>query len=314
MKKEFQKNSKKGGVYQIKNLKNQKVYIGSAKCFQVRASQHESRLNSGKHHNKHLFASWNKYGSENFLFEILEVVDGDKLQRTTREQHYIDQYLDNWEMCYNLTKFVVQKQGLWSNNSEVTKRKLSKIRKGKTYEKIFGEKLAKQMKKKQSRTRKNIWTDEKRKEYSEKFSGKNNPFFGQTHTEKTKRKISQIQKGKSLTERLGKEKAEKIKAALRLSGLRRMQVPKEKNRLGDHIRGKTLEEIYGPEKAKEIKEKRSKAMSKTYEGFCLLMPTGEKIYKITNMYQFCKKHNLHDAHLRRLLKGKLKSHKGWILL
>ena len=32
--------------------------------------------------------------------------------------------------------------------------------------------------KKQSEARKNIWTDEKRKLYSEKFSGENNPMFG----------------------------------------------------------------------------------------------------------------------------------------
>src|SRR5690606_1117511 len=173
MKKEFKGNANKGGVYQIRNLQNGKVYIGSAKCFKKRANQHESRLNSGKHSNKHLLASCNKHGSNNFLVKILDVVEGDKLQRTTRKQYYIDQYLHNWEMCYNLAKYVVKNQGSWSKNPEVTKRKLSKLRKGKTYEEIFGIIEAKKIKNMQSKTRKSIWTKEKRKEYSEKFSGVN---------------------------------------------------------------------------------------------------------------------------------------------
>ena len=58
MKKEYGGNSKKSGIYQIRNLKNGKIYIGSAKCFQVRSSQHQKRLNAGNHHNKHLLSSW----------------------------------------------------------------------------------------------------------------------------------------------------------------------------------------------------------------------------------------------------------------
>src|SRR5690606_37979296 len=125
MKKEFKGNANKGGVYQIRNLRNGKVYIGSAKFFKQRANQHQQRLNQGKHHNKHLLASWNKWGSNNFLFEVLEVVEGDKLQRTKREQFYINQYLDKWEQCYNFQKKSVCKLGSWSNTPEVTKRKMS---------------------------------------------------------------------------------------------------------------------------------------------------------------------------------------------
>jgi len=131
MKKEYNGQSKKGGVYQIRNLINEKVYVGSAKCFQVRASQHESRLNSGKHSNKHLLASWKKWGSNSFLFEILEVVEGDKLQRTTIEKRYLQKYYENWEKCYNFQKNPICKQGPWSYSPTETKAKIRKAKIGK---------------------------------------------------------------------------------------------------------------------------------------------------------------------------------------
>jgi len=45
-----------------------------------------------------LLASWKKWGSDNFLFEILEVVDGDKGERLKTEQKYIVNLIkeDKW--------------------------------------------------------------------------------------------------------------------------------------------------------------------------------------------------------------------------
>src|SRR5690606_7653201 len=127
MKKEFGGNSKKGGVYQIANLTNGKVYIGSAKCFQVRASQHVSALKKQKHHNKHLQTSWNKWGENAFLFEVLEVVEGDKLQRTTREKLYLQKYYENWEKCYNFQRNPLSNErSCWSKTPEETKKIRSK--------------------------------------------------------------------------------------------------------------------------------------------------------------------------------------------
>lgn len=133
MEKQFKDHANKGGVYQIKNLLNNKVYVGSAKCFKVRASQHQTQLTKQKHRNQYLQNAWNKDGSQNFLFEVLEVVEGDKLARTTREQHYIDQYHNNWEQCYNLLKNCVQTQGPWSKNPKKTRKKISTVKKGKRY-------------------------------------------------------------------------------------------------------------------------------------------------------------------------------------
>lgn len=45
---------------------------------------------------------------------------------------------------------------------------------------------------KQSNPKPNFWTEEKRKEWGEKFSGKNHPMYGKYHSEETKQKLSNI--------------------------------------------------------------------------------------------------------------------------
>lgn len=84
-----QEQSKLSGIYVIRNKTNNKIYIGSTNCFQKRYWDHVSFLRSGKHVNKHLQSSFNKYGEDNFTFDLLELVeDADTL--ISREQHYID--------------------------------------------------------------------------------------------------------------------------------------------------------------------------------------------------------------------------------
>jgi len=59
------------GIYKITNIINNKIYIGSAINFYKRFYLHLNMLNNNKHHSKYLQKSWNKYGKENFKFEIL---------------------------------------------------------------------------------------------------------------------------------------------------------------------------------------------------------------------------------------------------
>ena len=73
------------GIYRIVNLKNSKIYIGSTTNFSRRRKEHVKRLRSNKHNNKHLQASFNKFGEENFKFEILEKTE----DLIVREQYYI---------------------------------------------------------------------------------------------------------------------------------------------------------------------------------------------------------------------------------
>lgn len=63
------------GVYQIKNLITNKTYIGSSTKLNMRKNKHFSDLKLNKHKNQHLQNSYNKYGKENFKFNILYTCD-----------------------------------------------------------------------------------------------------------------------------------------------------------------------------------------------------------------------------------------------
>lgn len=77
------------GVYQIRCLPNGKIYIGSAVDLRRRWEQHRGKLRRGSHHNVHLQNAWNTYGEANFSFSILELVhEPDSLLRA--EQKWLD--------------------------------------------------------------------------------------------------------------------------------------------------------------------------------------------------------------------------------
>ena len=67
------------GIYKIENIVNDKVYIGQSVNIESRWQQHINALENNSHVNKHLQSSWNKYGSESFVFVVLEECEENKL-------------------------------------------------------------------------------------------------------------------------------------------------------------------------------------------------------------------------------------------
>lgn len=140
------------GIYSITNKIDGKKYIGQSVDIESRFFQHKSELRSDIHSNSHLQHSWNKYGEENFLFEIITectIVELDDL-----EKYYIDvnncmdpEFGYNFESGGNKNKIV----------SEKTRKKISKSLSGRRHP-FYG----------------------KFKEES--------PFYGHKHNEKTKKK------------------------------------------------------------------------------------------------------------------------------
>lgn len=66
----------KQGVYVIKCLSSEKIYVGSTTMtFLKRYRHHLTQLQNNNHKNSHLQNSYNKYGSDNFEFDILEICD-----------------------------------------------------------------------------------------------------------------------------------------------------------------------------------------------------------------------------------------------
>lgn len=79
------------GIYKITNKANNKKYIGQSNNVENRLKNgHLKPLLNNKHKNEHLQAAFNKYGIQNFLFEIIEECEEDLLNE--REQYWIEYY------------------------------------------------------------------------------------------------------------------------------------------------------------------------------------------------------------------------------
>lgn len=81
----------KSGVYKIKNILNNKVYVGSSVNIYERWSEHKRELSKNNHHSILLQRAWNKYGEENFEFNVLEKCNESEL--LDKEQYYLDLYV-----------------------------------------------------------------------------------------------------------------------------------------------------------------------------------------------------------------------------
>lgn len=90
----------RSGIYKIRNLINGKIYVGSTQDFSFRKKEHFWELKNNKHYNQYLQRAFNKYGEENFVFEILEECNIENL--LVREQYYLDTLQPFDEVGYNV--------------------------------------------------------------------------------------------------------------------------------------------------------------------------------------------------------------------
>ena len=74
-----------GGIYQIVNNENGKMYIGSAVNLNNRRKCHICMLKKGNHHCNYLQHAWDRSGEKGFSFCVLEYVKEER-QLIKREQ------------------------------------------------------------------------------------------------------------------------------------------------------------------------------------------------------------------------------------
>lgn len=111
------------GIYKITNKVNGKFYIGQSSNIASRFQVHKSLLSRGKSHNPHLQSSWNKYGKDSFLFEVLCLVDTNNLDL------YEQILVDGLHPHYNIRKECKSNRGM--NHTEGTKEKIRNSQIGK---------------------------------------------------------------------------------------------------------------------------------------------------------------------------------------
>ena len=91
----------KCGIYCIKNIINDKCYIGSSIHIYYRLRRHKSDLLKNAHANPILQNAYNKYGANSFVVSIIEECNEDIVLQ--REQYYIH----TLDPVYNITKEVI---------------------------------------------------------------------------------------------------------------------------------------------------------------------------------------------------------------
>jgi group I intron endonuclease len=95
------KNKKKSGIYAIINRVNNKIYIGKTKNFYQRYHQYLYGIKSKKtkHVNSYLLNSILKHKSENFRFEIIEILNLNKINSFNEKELY---WMDYYNTCCRL--------------------------------------------------------------------------------------------------------------------------------------------------------------------------------------------------------------------
>jgi len=88
----------KSVIYKIQSKLNGKVYVGSAVDYKRRKKRHLIDLQNLNHHSILLQRHYNKYGKDDLVFSILEIVDK-KEDLIKREQFYIDIIYPLFNIC-----------------------------------------------------------------------------------------------------------------------------------------------------------------------------------------------------------------------
>ena len=152
-------------VYKITNAITGDFYIGSSKDVKRRWIEHKCTSSWKNNPNNQMYLDFQKYGLENFVFEILEVVEIDKLKEM--EQHYIETLKPTYNN-YNAKGWDIERH---KKSKEEYKKEYQKTERYKEYQKEY----QKEYKKEYNKT-------ERYKEYHNKYDNQLCSYNGETLT------------------------------------------------------------------------------------------------------------------------------------
>ena len=131
----------KSGIYRIKNKVNNKSYVGSSVNMIRRFSKHRSNLNKDQHENNYLQKEWNKFGKDNFEFEMLCIIKENKREilkelLLQKEEEIIELLKSNrTENGYNL-QVVKKEKKEKRNNKGITESFRKQLSKSQNHRKL----------------------------------------------------------------------------------------------------------------------------------------------------------------------------------
>lgn len=100
------------GIYEIRNKKNEKVYIGQSVNTDARFARHIRDLKRETHYNIHLQRSFNKHGENQF--ELLVLEECKESQLTEKEQKWIDKHPGNLCIINSLRSVICKEKEIHS--------------------------------------------------------------------------------------------------------------------------------------------------------------------------------------------------------
>lgn len=205
------------GIYLIRNIKNNKLYVGQSTNIIRRWSNHRHMLNTQRHSNIHLQRAWLLDGEHSFEFSILSTCEAECDMLNNFEQYWIDTLLPE----YNISPVAGSTLGI--KLSDAHKLKISIASKGKPKSETMRAALKAtwaSRKKELLETRGPI-TDETRQKMSEAHSGEKhhfhgikgeaNPNFGKKRSEEFSQLMSELHKGETKSEEHKKKISESLK-------------------------------------------------------------------------------------------------------
>jgi len=101
LKDEYKQSKPQMGVFSIRNLENNKVYIDHGLDVAAKWNRHKMELKFGSHKNKALQSDWKNLGEEQFRFEVLSTLE-----------HKEDQFVDYQKELKLLQRIVIDELNL----------------------------------------------------------------------------------------------------------------------------------------------------------------------------------------------------------
>lgn len=114
------------GIYTIKNIINNKIYVGSSVNIKSRIYKHQYLLRKNIHTNQALQALCNKYGINNFEFEVLEECDEEFI---LSQENYWCNMLSSYNNKYGYNILLINTFTNTLRHSDSTKLLMSHIKK-----------------------------------------------------------------------------------------------------------------------------------------------------------------------------------------